>query len=450
MPPDAQASLPTRPPAAIARQNIPAAPIAGQRPRAIPAAPTAGQNIPAAPIAGQNTPAAPVARQKFPAAPPARQNILVVKLGAFGNVVLSLAAFAAIRHHHADARISVLTSQAYAGWLREFPYFDDVLVDPRPRWWDLRGLHRLGRTLADGQFARVYDLQTSARSSRYFRLFPAKRRPEWSGIAFGCALPDRDPRRNLLHDTVRQQGQLRQAGITVFPPADLSWCRGDIARFALPTEFALLVPGSSPARPAKRWPAAHYQSLARHLTGKGIAPVVIGSASEQDLAARIPAAIDLTGQTGFGDLADLARAARFAIGNDTGPMHLIATAGCAAITLFSAESNPSQCAPSGRWTRILQRPDLADLALETVLEILPTDAAPSEAAPTVATPTGATPTGATPTGATPTGATPTDAPTDATSTDAVPTDVVPTDATSTDAAPTDDAPRRPTDRCPPH
>ena len=300
-----------------------------------------------------------------------QQNILVVKLGALGNILLSVAAFAAIRQHHADARISVLTSAAYAGWLGTFPYFDEVLIDPRPRLWDLPALQRLGRILTDGHFSRVYDLQTSTRSSRYFHLFPVKRRPEWSGIAFGCALPDREPRRNVLHDTERQQGQLRQAGITAFPPADLSWCRGNAARFNLPADFALLVPGSSPDRPAKRWPAAHYQTLAEQLADRGISTVMIGGKAEQELAAHIPAAVNLVGQTDFGDLADLARAARFAVGNDTGPMHLIATAGCATVTLFSDDSNPSQCAPRGRWTRILQRPDLADLPVEAVLEVLP-------------------------------------------------------------------------------
>jgi ADP-heptose:LPS heptosyltransferase len=300
-----------------------------------------------------------------------RQNILIVKLGAFGNIILSLAAFAAIRKHHAGERISVLTSSAYADWLRTFPYFDDVLIDPRPAWWDIPTARRLGRMLADGNFKRVYDLQTSTRSSRYFRLFPAKNRPEWSGIAFGAALPDRDPSRNVLHDTVRQQGQLRQAGITEFPPADLSWCKGDIARFGLPADFALLVPGSSPDRLAKRWPSRHYQMLAERLAECGTASVLIGAGAEKGLAADIPAAIDLIGQTSFGDIADLARAARFAVGNDTGPMHLIATAGCAAITLFSNDSNPSQCAPTGRWTRILQRPNLDDLPVEAVLQSLP-------------------------------------------------------------------------------
>ncbi|HBK06669.1 MAG TPA: ADP-heptose--LPS heptosyltransferase [Acetobacteraceae bacterium] len=300
-----------------------------------------------------------------------RQNILIVKLGAFGNIILSLAAFAAIRQHHANARISVLTSKTYADWLRTFPYFDEVLVDPRPAWWDFATARQLGRVLADGHFSRVYDLQTSTRSSRYFRLFPAKCRPEWSGIAFGCSHPDRDPKRNILHDTVRQQGQLRQAGITAFPPADLSWCTGDIARFALPSDFVLLVPGSSPQRLAKRWPAANYQALARLLAERGIASVILGATAEKELAAEIPAGIDLIGQTSFGDLCDLARAARFAVGNDTGPMHLIAVSGCPSITLFSRDSNPTQCAPTGRWTRILQRSDLADLSVGDVMKELP-------------------------------------------------------------------------------
>jgi ADP-heptose:LPS heptosyltransferase len=313
----------------------------------------------------------PQDRDDISARPKAPEAILVVKLGAFGNIILSLAAFAAIRLHHATARISVLTSAAYADWLATFPYFDRVLIDPRPAWWDMAGIDRLRRLLIEGRFRRVYDLQTSSRSSRYFHLFPAKHRPEWSGIAFGCALPDRDPRRNVLHDTERQQGQLRQAGISVFPPADLSWCSGDIGRFGLPAAFALLVPGSSPKRLAKRWPSDHFGDLARSLRDRGIMPVVIGSADESALAAAIPAAIDLTGQTRFGDLADLARAAQFAVGNDTGPMHLIATAGCPTVTLFSTDSNPSQCAPVGRWTRILQRPNLADLPVEAVLAALP-------------------------------------------------------------------------------
>src|ERR1700761_6254138 len=80
--------------------------------------------------------------------PPDRERILIVKLGALGNIILSFQAFAAIRAFHDKAHITVLTSQAFADWMRQFPWFDDVLVDPRPAWWDLSALRRLGQTLA--------------------------------------------------------------------------------------------------------------------------------------------------------------------------------------------------------------------------------------------------------------------------------------------------------------
>jgi ADP-heptose:LPS heptosyltransferase len=300
-----------------------------------------------------------------------RQNILVVKLGAFGNIILSLGALTAIRLHHPHAAITVLTGALYAEWLRSFPYFDAVLTDPRPAWWDFGGLARLRRMLTDGHFTRVYDLQTSGRSSRYFHLFPPKSRPDWSGIAFGCSLPDRNPLRNRVHDADRQEEQLRQAGITDFPAPDLSWLTGAVDRFNLPPDFALIVPGSSPNRLAKRWPADRFAVLAEELRARGTTAVVIGTAHEKEIASRMPHAIDLTGQTSFGDLAELARRAQYAIGNDTGPMHLIATAGCPSITLFSDDSDPALCAPRGPWTRVLRRPVLADLPVDEVLASLP-------------------------------------------------------------------------------
>jgi ADP-heptose:LPS heptosyltransferase len=307
------------------------------------------------------------ATQDRAAAADTSPGVLIVKLGAFGNIVLSMAAFAAIRRHHAGARITVLTGAAYAGWLRTFPYFDHVIVDPRPAVWDWAASKRLRDLLLAQRIFRVYDLQTSSRSSRYLSLFPPKQRPEWSGIAFGCSLPDRDPNRNHLHDTVRLQGQLRQAGIIDDRPPDISWCRGDLSRFQLPADYALLVPGSSPNRLLKRWPVDRYAALASALHAQGVTPLILGSRQEASLATQIPNAVDLTGRTSFGDLADLARGARFAVGNDTGPMHLLATAGCPSITLFSRDSDPALCAPVGRWTRVLRRDDLADLPLGAVL-----------------------------------------------------------------------------------
>ena len=67
---------------------------------------------------------------------------------------MSLNAFAAIREYHADARISVLTTARYADWLARAPWFDEVLVDTRPGWWDLPGVYRLRRMLIRPGFTR--------------------------------------------------------------------------------------------------------------------------------------------------------------------------------------------------------------------------------------------------------------------------------------------------------
>jgi ADP-heptose:LPS heptosyltransferase len=315
--------------------------------------------------------------------PPRR--ILVVKLGALGNVVLSLGPFAAIRRHHATAHITLLTTAPYADWLAASPWFDAIWIDERPEWWDLPGWLRLRRRLIGGGFDRAYDLQTSGRSSRYFQLLPVRDRPEWSGIAHGCALPDRDPNRNRLHDVDRQFGQLRQAGIALREAVDLSWCHGDVGAFDLPQTFALLAPGSSPYRPLKRWPVARYHDLAGRLATSGVTPVVVGTRPEQPLARAtlggVRGGIDLTGRTDFAQIVSLARAASLAIGNDTGPMHLIAAAGCPSIVLFSRDSDPDLCAPRGADVRILRRPDLGQLDVANVLHAI-ADAVPSlDAAP---------------------------------------------------------------------
>jgi len=301
----------------------------------------------------------------------ASERILVIKLSAFGNIVMSMGAFAAIRRHHPVAEITVMTTPPYAEWLRSAPYFDRVMVADRAAWWNPLALWGLRRSLDGPGFARVYDLQTSGRSSRYYRLFPRARRPEWSGVATGCSHPDRDPGRDTLHDLDRQVGQLRQAGIDYVPTPDLSWCGGDAARFGLTGPVALLIPGSSAHRPGKRWPAQQYGALARALRVRGMTPVVIGSAGERELARACSDAIDLTGHTTAGDLCDLARMARIAIGNDTGPTHLLAAAGCPTITLFSHDSDPTLCAPRGAWTRVLRRRDLAELSVEEVMTALP-------------------------------------------------------------------------------
>jgi len=301
----------------------------------------------------------------------AAPRILVIKLGALGDFVQALGPAAAIRRHHREAAITLLTTAPFVALARASACFDAVWIDARPRPWQVGGWWALRRRLRGAGFDRVYDLQTSRRSGVYFRLFGPGRRPEWSGIAAGCSHPHANPARDHMHTLDRQAEQLAMAGIAAVPAPDLSFLAPDGAGFAVPAPHALLVPGGAAHRPAKRWPAARYAALARALGARGITPVLLGGPGETALARAIVAAapdiVDLTGQTDFSDIAALARGARLAIGNDTGPMHLIAAAGCPTLVLFSAASDPALCAPRGPNVVILRRDDLAALAVDAVL-----------------------------------------------------------------------------------
>ncbi len=110
------------------------------------------------------------------------------------------------------------------------------------------------------------------------------------------------------------------------------------------------------------------------LLARGLTPVLLGGGTERDLTAAIataaPGSRDLAGETGLADLVALGRGAALAIGNDTGPMHVLGVAGAPAIVLFSNESDPALCAPRGPQVTVLQRPRLDDLPVESVLERL--------------------------------------------------------------------------------
>ena len=320
--------------------------------------------------------------------------ILVIKLGALGDFILSYRAMTAIRAHHRDARISLLTIRSLRPLADACGLFDEIWLDSRPKVFQWRAWLALARWLNGGRFDRVYDLQTADRTGHYFRLmgFPfARRRPEWSGIVRGCSHRHDAPDRTAKHTLERQADQLAIAGIGLgdYPPLDLAWADADVSRHgfvAAGAPYVLLVPGGSPAHPEKRWPAERYGELARGLAGDGVTPVVVGTEDEAEacatVAAAAPEAVNLCGDSPILEVMALARGAAAAIGNDTGPMHLIAVMGCPCLSLFSAASSPVLNRPRGPYegpgaiapppgqaaetVTVLQEDDLAGLDVDRV------------------------------------------------------------------------------------
>ena len=282
------------------------------------------------------------------------EKILVIRLGALGDICLSLGPMAAIRAHHPDAEIVLLTSPVFAEWLKDCPYFDRIQSVPRHGRYNPRWLWQVGRWLRRESFRRIYDLQTSAHSRNYFYLLPwGRSRPEWSGHVAKASHSDLgNPQRETSHTVDRQAEQLRIAGIDSVPLSDFDWMPdSDWRRFGIAEPFAVLVIGASAGNEGKKWPAAQFAALALRLQAEfGMTVVLVGGAGEVPLAAEIATTVqvvDLTGRTGLNDLVTLAKYGSLMVGNDTGPAHLMAIVGIPSLMIFSRLTHPWKSASRG-------------------------------------------------------------------------------------------------------
>ncbi len=284
--------------------------------------------------------------------------VLVIKLGALGDLLISGAHVERIAAHHSGDEIWLLTSPALVEVARLFP---GVRVRAFPR----RGVRAMAAASAwvrRMRFEVVYDLQGSDRSRWLTWVSGARRRVALSGRFPYNVWPRHDHRH--LHPFDRLNDLLEAAGIG---PATAA-CRlvpGEEARRAVGrwlsaaglvgAPLALFHAGSSPRWLSKRWPPAYFAAVAREVERRGIRVVWIGTAAEGDLNRDLAAVagVDATGVFSPETLCALAGHARFALVNDSGPMHLLASSGLPVYAFFGP-TDWRRCHAVGQAERIFR------------------------------------------------------------------------------------------------
>ena len=309
-----------------------------------------------------------------------KKNILIIKHGALGDFILSFGPFKAISNYHLNDHLVLLTTGRFKKFAQESNYFDEIIIDDRSSFWKVKKILKLANFLRKKNFSRIYDLQTSQRSSFYYNFFKLKNYIEWSGTAFGCSHPDRNFNRNRIHTIERHKIQLAEIGIKNVKLSDLSWVKST-NNFEINKPYVLFSPGASSHRPKKRWPEKNYVEIAKKFIRKRITPIILGNSQDLEIANFIlmntNGCINLVNKTTIQDLCFLAREAELSIGNDTGPMHVFSMSGCHSLVLFSNDSNPTRCAPRSintkKLVKIIQKNDLRNLIVDEVLDCLRND-----------------------------------------------------------------------------
>ncbi|MBI1326961.1 MAG: glycosyltransferase 9 family protein [Alphaproteobacteria bacterium] len=295
------------------------------------------------------------------------EKILVIKRGALGDFIQALGAMKAIRAHHPEADITLLTTKPFVAMGEKCGYFNNVYIDTK----SLKNLFGLFRGY---KFDTVYDMQNNDRTS-FYSLINRIVNPQghWVGASFFATRRNAAKARTASTSLEGHKLTLSLAGIENITFDKMEWAAGQL--FNLPMPYILLVPGASPTHPAKRWPAENFATLAGELKKRDITPVLIGAQSEQDILKEIEdkceGLINLCGKTDLLDIPALARNATGVIGNDTGPLHLSATTGAHTLVLYNlAESNPQRHLPPGEHVSYLTAEnDLAEITVGQVMQV---------------------------------------------------------------------------------
>ena len=95
------------------------------------------------------------------------EKILIIKLGALGDFIIALGAMKAIRSHHPDAYITLLTTKPFASLAKKSNYVDEIQIDRSQKFYQLGKWIGLDQQLNNGKYDRVYDLQMNDRTRIY-------------------------------------------------------------------------------------------------------------------------------------------------------------------------------------------------------------------------------------------------------------------------------------------
>ncbi len=272
-------------------------------------------------------------------------SILVIGPRWVGDMVMAQTLFSALKQVHPDAAIDVM-APAWAGPLvARMPEVRAWIDAPFARKKLEFGLRRrIGRGLA-GRYDRAIVMQGNWKAALVPWFAGIRRRSGYRGeMRFGLV----NDMATLPPELKRKTAEafFRLAGGGAFRPPRLSVDEENqsallAANGLAKGGFATFMPGAE-FGPAKRWPEEKYAVLARSLLTDGLPVVLLGSGNDRavtnEIARLAPGAIDLAGRTRLEDAVDLLAAARVAVTNDSGLMHIAAAVGTPVVAVYGSTS----------------------------------------------------------------------------------------------------------------
>jgi heptosyltransferase-2 len=277
-----------------------------------------------------------------------------------GDAVMSLPAIRAIRDIFPHAHLAVVAKP----WVADL-YARETAIDSVIPYTG--GRRDVAKRIRAGRFDAAILLQNAFDAALVAWMAGIPVRIGYDrdarGVLLTHAIPVPEPGEIPRHERFYYLELLRRAGLVErFPGADairldgLAEARAEglaqLARLGIAGPPVGISPGAAYGS-AKRWPAERFAEVAREF-----APVLLfGSTAERDLcesiAAQIPGARNLAGQTTLREFIQLASVCRLFLTNDSGAMHIASAAGVPTVTVFGA-TDDTTTGPTGPLARVVR------------------------------------------------------------------------------------------------
>ena len=277
------------------------------------------------------------------------RRILVVRLGAMGDVLHALPAVTSLKHSHPGSRLTWAIEPKWAPLIEQNPFVDRVVLVRRGSFSALSSSYR---DLRAERYDIAVDFQgliksalvaSAARAERIFGFSTDLLRERLAGVFYSDKTPS-----GAAHVVDRNLDLAAAAGastrLRVFPVPE-GRPEGNLPE----GDFVLASPLGG--WPAKQWPRAHYRVLAERLRGELGLPLVVNLPPGADWS-EPPAVPHVSALPG---LIHATRRAAAIVGIDSGPMHLAAALSKPGVAIFGP-TDPARNGPYGGSFQVLRAP----------------------------------------------------------------------------------------------
>jgi heptosyltransferase I len=312
------------------------------------------------------------------------ESLLIVRLGAMGDVIHTLAAISSLRTEFPKMNIGWIIEDRWSELIcaggaplsgtraPQRPIVDFVHLVDTKRW--RKSLLSRQTKLEAGQALRevrnqhyevAADFQGALKSAVFARMSEAN-------AIFGFARPREWPAQIFYQYRVETSGahvidqyhSLTEAvagrplarSATTFPRDERAEASVAKKLSSLSKNLVILNPGAGWR--SKQWPAERYGEVARQLSLCGLMPFINFGPGEGELALKVQATSGGVAQPiscSISELIALTRQARLFIGGDTGPLHLAAALQVPVVAIFGP-TDPDRNGPYGVKSVVLRNP----------------------------------------------------------------------------------------------